>query len=58
MTYLPQLHLVTACVLLLDNDITDAKSVISIAKDDENQVATNDLTKSLGNENFPLIDIK
>ena len=57
MTQLSQLHLVTACVLLLDNDITEAKSVISITKDDENQVATNDLTKSLGNENFPLVDI-
>ena len=47
----------TACVLLLDNEITEAKSVISITKDDENQVATNDLTKSLGNENFPLVDL-
>ena len=47
----------TACVLLLNNDITEAKSVISITKDDENQVATNDLTKSLGNENLPIIDI-
>ena len=47
----------TACVLLLDIDITEAKSVISITKEDENQVATNDLTKSLGNENFPLVDI-
>ena len=47
----------TACVLFFDNDITEAKSVVSITIADENQVATNDLTKSLGNMNFPIIDI-
>ena len=47
----------TVCVLLLDNDITEGKSVVSITKEDENQVSTNDLTKLLGNENLPLIHI-